>query len=263
MRRTRLSALVCTALLAVFVGGPLTADDAPPERLFARVLEEFPHDPQAFTQGLLWHDGELVEGTGQYGDSVLRRVDPFSGVVLLETPIDPGFFGEGVARAGDRLIQLTWQAGVALVWDARTLAPLDQFTYRGEGWGLTFDGQRLIMSDGSARLTFRDPATFAEIGGVDVTLNGRPLAKLNELEAVDGAVWANVWTEDRIVRIDPASGRVTGIAELGFLLSAAERRRTDVLNGIAWDPSSETFWITGKMWPKIFQVVFAEAGSKR
>jgi len=229
----------------------------PPARLVLEVLATYPHDPDAFTQGLLIHQGAVYESTGRYGRSSVRRVDPESGEVRAERALPPDLFGEGLARVGDRLVQLTWREGVAPVWDLATLAPLDRLSYQGEGWGLTFDGERLVMSDGSAWLVFRDPGTLAEIDRVLVTLEGEPLSQLNELEWVDGAVWANVWGSSSVVRIDPASGAVTGVADLSDLLSrlpAEQSGGIDVLNGIAWWPEREAFLVTGKLWPRAFLV---------
>lgn len=231
----------------------------PPARLAVRVLETHPHDPQAFTQGLLFHDGALYESTGRYGRSSLRRVDPETGEVLAERSLPAHLFGEGLALAGDRLVQLTWQEGVALAWDPATLERVGETSYRGEGWGLTFDGERLVMSDGTSWLVFRDPGSFAEIGRVQVTLEGRPLPNLNELEWVDGSVWANVWGSQSVVRIDPASGVVTAVADLSELaarLPSEEARGIGVLNGIAWWPEREAFLVTGKLWPRTFLVRF-------
>lgn len=238
-------------------GEPASGDGRSPERLEARVLESYPHDPDAFTQGLLFHRGALYESTGRYGRSELRRVEPETGEALAFRRLPGDLFGEGLALAGDRLVQLTWRSGVALVWDVGTLEPRGELAYAGEGWGLAYDGDRLVMSDGSSVLTFRDPESFAELGRVRVTLRGRPLAQLNELEVVDGAVWANVWGTESVVRIDPATGEVTGIAdlsELRGLLSPEEARGIDVLNGIAWWPEREAFLVTGKLWPRAFLV---------
>lgn len=234
-----------------------------PERLEVRVLAEYPHDPEAFTQGLLMHDGLLYESTGRYGRSELRRVVPETGEVLLRQELPDHVFGEGLAvvpgGAGEaaRLVQLTWQEETALVWDAADLTARGELAYRGEGWGLTWDGSRLVMSDGSSWLTFRDAADLGELGRLRVTLQGRPLSRLNELEWADGELWANVWGTSRIVRIDPATGEVTGMADLTELearLPPEEARGIDVLNGIAWWPERGTFLVTGKLWPRLFEV---------
>ena len=226
------------------------------EQRKVRVHRALPHDPQAFTQGLLWWRGKLYESTGQRGKSELRRLDPSTGMVEQRAAIPVFFFGEGLALAGERLVMLTWQAERAFLFHRDSFARLGAFAYQGEGWGLCHDGSRFVMSDGSARLTFRDSASFAFVGEIETTLDGVPLARLNELECVQGAVYANVWQSDFIVRIDPASGRVTQRIDAAGLLDAAEARAADVLNGIAYDPDVQRFYVTGKHWPKLFEVTF-------
>jgi glutaminyl-peptide cyclotransferase len=230
------------------------------ERLRVKVLSVRPHDPAAYTQGLVWDRGTLYESAGLYGRSSLRQVDPRTGEVLRHADVPPRFFAEGLALVGNRLVQLTWKEGVAFVYDALSFGRVGEFHYDGEGWGLCDDGRRLVMSDGSDRLSFRDRGTFALLGGVDVRLDGRPAQQLNELECVGGAVYANVWRSDEILRIDPASGQVSALIDAGGLLDAAERAHADVLNGIAYDAAKKTFLITGKLWPKLFEVVFVPAG---
>jgi glutamine cyclotransferase len=232
----------------------------PAQHLVVKVLSVRPHDASAYTQGLVWDHGTLYESAGLYGQSSLREVDPRTGVVKRQLSVPNGFFAEGLAQAGNRLIQLTWKEGVAFVYDARSFERISEYRYDGEGWGLCNDGRRLVMSDGSDRLTFRDLKTFAVTGSVAVRRDGMPLRELNELECVDGAVWANVWMTDEIVRIDPESGQVTAVVEARGLLSAEEMTHADVLNGIAWDPAKKTFLITGKLWPRMFEVVFVPAG---
>lgn len=226
------------------------------ESLSVRVLRAFPHDPGAYTQGLLWWDGKLYESTGQYGRSDLRRLDPGTGAVERQVDISPAYFGEGLARVGDRLIMLTWKAQRAFVFGIERFDERRTFRYEGEGWGLCNDGGRLVMSDGSDRLTFRDPGTFAVLGEVAVTLRGFPLTQINELECVGDSVYANVYQTDFLVRIDPAGGRVTHYIEASGLLTREEARGVDVLNGIAFDPGAGTFYLTGKLWPKMFEVTF-------
>ena len=228
------------------------------QSLRVEVLRELHHDTSAYTQGLLWWDGSLYESTGRYGESRLRRLDPATGAVEQQVAVPPAFFGEGLARAGNRLIMLTWMAERALVYDLRSFDAVRTFRYRGEGWGLCHDGDRLVMSNGSDTLTFRDPESFEPVGAVRVTLRGRPRDQLNELECVDGAVYANVWQEEFIVRIDPANGRVTHQIDAAGLLTRDEARGVDVLNGIAYHPDDGTFYITGKWWPKMFEVRFVE-----
>jgi glutaminyl-peptide cyclotransferase len=233
------------------------------ERLRVKVLSVRPHDPGAYTQGLVWDHGTLYESAGLYGSSSLRQVDPATGEVLRRLDLPPGFFAEGLAQVGRRLVQLTWKEGVAFLYDTRSFERVGELRYEGEGWGLCNDGRRLVMSDGSDRLSFRDPATFALLGGVDVRLDGRPARQLNELECVGGAVYANVWMTDEILRIDPAGGRVTAVIDAGGLLGGAEAAHADVLNGIAYDPVKKTFLLTGKLWPKLFEVVFVPAAGVR
>ncbi len=227
------------------------------ERLRVEIVAEYPHDPAAFTQGLLWRNGELYESTGLYGESSLRRVEPATGRVLERIDLDPAQFGEGLALADDRLVQLTFQEGTALVYDPDSLVRIREMSYAGDGWGLEYDGARFIQTDGSASLIFRDPATFAVSETIEVTLDGEPVERLNELELVDGRLYANVLNDDRIMRIDPQSGKVTAVIDASGLLSPPEQAEASVLNGIAYRPDSQTFWLTGKRWPKMFEVVFA------
>ena len=193
-------------LLLLICAGAVAA--APSER--ARILASHPHDPDAFTQGLLVADGLLYESTGGYGDSTCR-VAPASGEVLQTRSLSRDHFGEGLARVGARLYQLTWKAGVAFVYDRDSLARIDRLTYDGQGWGLTYDGTHLIMSDGSATLQLRDPDDFRRVGALEVTEDGQPVDELNELEYIDGEIWANVWYRDRILRIDPRTGDVIAL----------------------------------------------------
>jgi len=229
-----------------------------------RVVNVFPHDPSAFTQGLVYLDDVFYEGTGLRGQSTLRRVDPATGQVLQGVRLPDLYFGEGIALLGQRLYQLTWQEGTGLIYDKNSFELLDTWSYPGEGWGLTTDGQRLIMSDGSHELRFLDPETLAEQGRVAVLDgDGQPVARLNELEWVDGEVWANVWQTDRIARIDPASGRLLGWIDLAGLLPDEDRaaQRVDVLNGIAYDPATGRLFVTGKWWPKLFEIELIPADS--
>ena len=240
------------------VPGPAQVSPASVRSLRVDILREIPHDTTAYTQGLLWWQDKLYESTGQYGTSTLRRVHPDTGAVEERIDIERGYFAEGLARVDDRLIQLTWKAQLGFVYDVATFATVDTFRYRGEGWGLCHDGTRLIMSDGSDTLTFRDPQSFEATGSVRVTLRGQPQYDLNELECVDEVVYANVWEHDYIVRVDPTSGRVTHQIDAAGLLTRDEARGTDVLNGIAYNPAADTFYITGKLWPKMFEVRFVE-----
>lgn len=235
--------------------GPAASSTAVTPVYGYEVVRTFPHDPTAFTQGLVIRDGVLLESTGRAPSSV-RRVRLEDGVVLQKRALDAEYFGEGLTEIDGRLITLTWNNGVGFVWNAGDLKPVARFDYAGEGWGLTHDGTRLILSDGSPALRFFDPATFAETGRVPVTLNGRPVRQLNELEWIDGEVWANVWQTNYIVRIDPASGHVVGIIDLTGLLPAGTVKdpNDDVLNGIAWDAATRRLFVTGKNWPSLFEI---------
>jgi len=230
------------------------ATEAPIEELRVRVIREYPHATDAFTQGLIWHDGVMYESTGQYGESSLRRVRLQDGKVLAERALDPNLFGEGLAVVDNRLIQLTWRSGLAIVSDLASLEERGTIRYPGEGWGLCFDGAALVMSDGSSILEFRDPQSMELLREVTVLRNGRPVPRLNELECVDAEIYANVWQRDEILRIDAKTGRVTATIDASGLLSRAEALRADVLNGIAYKPESKTFLLTGKLWPHVFEV---------
>ena len=225
-----------------------------------RVVATYPHDPNAFTQGLFFHDGALFETTGQYGRSRLRRVALETGRAERETALPDSVFGEGSVGWGDRLVVLSWRSGRGFIHDDETLERSAEFTYRGEGWGLTHDGARLIMSDGTSSLRFLDPETLEETGTLAITFNGRPLDKLNELEWVAGEIFANIWQTDAIARIDPDTGIVTGLIDLRGLLPADARQpgHTDVLNGIAYDPQAERLYVTGKNWPSLFAIELSE-----
>ena len=238
----------------------LAATGRPQEvrNLRVEVLRELSHERDAYTQGLVWWDDHLFESTGRTGESTLRRLDPRTGAVEQRIDTHPQYFGEGLALVDRRFIMLTWRAQRAYVYDRDSFEELDTYRYQGEGWGLCFDGERLVMSDGSDRLTFRDALTFEPTGTQAVRMRGQPVHDLNELECVDGAVYANVWEEDYIVRIDPATGVVTDYIDAAGLLQGADLIGSEVLNGIAYDENSETFYITGKWWPKMFEVRFVE-----
>jgi len=219
------------------------------------VMGAYPHDPGAFLQGLVWYDGGFYESTGLYGESSLRRVAFPSGEVLQQVAVPPEYFGEGLTMVGDRLIQLTWKSKKAFVYDRQTFGLLGDFAYDTEGWGLTYDGTSLIKSDGSDALFFLDPETYQRTRTVQVTLDGRRIQRLNELEWIRGEVWANVWQTDYIVRIDPNSGQVIGVLDLTGLLPTGERRGgEDVLNGIAYDPETDRTFVGGKKWPLLFEI---------
>jgi glutamine cyclotransferase len=219
-----------------------------------QIVNVYPHDPKAFTQGLQFLDGVLYEGTGQVGQSSIRRVELATGKVLQQRDVPPPHFGEGITVWKNDLIELTWQTHVAFVYDRATFQPKKQFNYPGEGWGLTQDAKSLIMSDGSDELRILDPLTFGEQRRIKVTAVGAPLRNLNELEYVKGEIFANVWQTDYIARIAPDTGKVSGYIDLRGLLTPAERAATDVLNGIAYDAGHDRLFVTGKWWPKLFEI---------
>ena len=249
---------------------PAQAAALPPEapgptspRVFdVRAIRTVPHDTSAFTQGLFFADGTLYESTGKRGASVIRKLDMTDGSTVQEAKLPDEIFGEGATVVGDRIVSLSWRAGLGFVHDLETLAPEGTFEIEGEGWGLTYDPEtdRLVLSDGTPQLRFLDPDTYEEIGTLTATLNGRPIPKLNELEYVDGQVWANVWQQDFIVRIDPGTGVVTGVIDVSGLYPAPERAdpRDDVPNGIAYDPASGRLIMTGKRWPALYEVELTE-----
>jgi glutamine cyclotransferase len=238
---------------------PASSEPAQPVPVLRpEVLAEVPHDPSAFTQGLQVHEGALYEGTGLEGRSQLRELDPATGELRRAEPLPGQLFGEGIAVVGNRIWQLTWRDGVVLEWDRAKLSLRQQLPMDGEGWGLCYDGTRLVRSDGTDRLRFHDPVTFGETGSVPVTFDDEPVTQLNELECVDGQVWANVWPSDALVRIDPVSGRVTALVDAAGLLDPEQRMNADaVLNGIA-ALGNEEYLLTGKLWPISFRVRFVE-----
>ena len=220
-----------------------------------QVVGEYPHDRTAFTQGLIFREEFLYEGTGLYGQSSVRKVSLEKGEVVQEEKLPNNFFGEGVTQFGDKLIQLTWKSNTAFVYDRESLQVQGQFNYSGEGWGLTTDGRNLIMSDGTSSLRFLDPNTYAETSRLSVHDSAGPVSRLNELEYVRGEVYANVWRSDRIARISPQTGEVVGWIDLAGLLSPADNGGTaDVLNGIAYDEAGDRLFVTGKWWPILFEI---------
>ena len=219
-----------------------------------RVVHVFPHDSEAFTQGLVYLDGLFYEGTGLNGRSTIRKVKIETGQVMQLHRLDSQYFGEGIAILNDTLFQLTWQSGIAFLYDRTTFTRTGTFSYTGEGWGLTHDGRRLIMSDGTATLRFIDPASHKEISRLAVRDGGKPVLNLNELEYIKGEVFANVWQTDRIARISPKTGEVTGWIDLKGLLPASEQAPDAVLNGIAYDAAGDRLFVTGKLWPKVFEI---------
>ena len=220
-----------------------------------RVVHVFPHDPEAFTQGLVYLNGVFYEGTGLNGRSTIRKVRIENGEVLQLQKLDSQYFGEGIAVFGDTLFQLTWTSGIGVLYDLASFQRKGTFTYTGEGWGLTHDGTRLIMSDGSATLRFVDPTTRKLLSRLTVRDGGIPVANLNELEYVKGEIFANVWQTERIARISPKTGVVTGWIDLKGLLTPRERAQgVDVMNGIAHDAAGDRLFVTGKLWPKVFEI---------
>lgn len=219
-----------------------------------KVVAVYPHDSKAFTQGLVVHDGKLYEGTGQYGASSIRRVDLETGSVEKMHPLNAMYFGEGITILGDKLYEITWQHGVGFVYDVDTFSVKQTFQYTGEGWGLTHDGKQLILSDGTSTIRFLDPQTFEVVRTIDVRDGDKPIDKLNELEYIDGEIWSNIWYDDRIARISPATGKVVGWIDLSTLYPAARRSNEAVLNGIAYDAKSKRLFVTGKDWPQLYEI---------
>lgn len=235
------------------------SDDVSLRSFEVRQIADSPHDPSAFTQGLVFHDGKLYESTGQYGESTLREIDPDTGEVLRRIDLSSRSFGEGLTLWNNQLIQLTWRERTAFVYDLETMNRNGEWKYRGEGWGLTHDGHHLILSDGSSTLKFLDPVSHAVTKRLRVIDRGRPVDKLNELEFVDGMILANVWYSDRIAQIDPETGEVIGWIDLSGLYPASQPRdREQVLNGIAWDESGRRLFVTGKNWPRMYQFSYRE-----
>lgn len=219
------------------------------------VINTFPHDPDAFTQGLIYYDGALYESTGRYGKSSLRQVDLKTGEVLKKISVPDQFFAEGMTIFGGKIFQLTWVHKRGFVYDLKSFDKLSEFTYDGEGWGLTTDGHVLILSDGTNRIRFLDPQTFKVTKTISVFDAGVPLKELNELEFIKGEIYANIWQTDRIVRINPATGNITGWIDLtGLLKPENDNQHPDVLNGIAYDEAHDRLFVTGKLWPKLFEI---------
>ncbi|MHC1742691.1 MAG: glutaminyl-peptide cyclotransferase [Syntrophobacteraceae bacterium] len=219
------------------------------------IVHTYPHDPEAFTQGLVYHEGYLYESTGLYGRSSLRKVEIETGKPIQSIPLSPALFGEGLTLMDGRLIQLTWQSRVGFVYDLKSFALVKEFHYQTEGWGLTHDGSTLVMTDGTASLIFLDPATFKETGRTDVRCVSTPVRQVNELEMVRGEIFANILGKDVIARISPQNGAILGWIDLTELRKAlGPVRGADVLNGIAYDPENDRLFVTGKLWPQLFEI---------
>ena len=246
---------VCIGLLVAAVPAAGETLSPPPAEYGYRVMRSLPHDTQASTQGLLIHDGRLFESTGGYGTSTVREVDLETGKVVRERRLADALFAEGLAWVGDRLVQLTWRTGVGFLYEPDTLRPVGSFPYEGEGWGLAFDGERLAMSDGTATLRFLDPGSFRETHRVEVAGPDGPIAGLNELEFVGDALYANVWRTERVAIIDPDSGDLRGWLHLDGILPVVFRREgTAEMNGIAYDEAADRLFVTGKRWPRVFEI---------
>ena len=227
---------------------------SPPEYTF-EVVRQFPHDPTAFTQGFTYHDGYFYEGTGRTGKSSLRQVNPETGQVVRKADLAPDLFGEGVTVLGNKVFQLTWLSHLGFLYDLGDFHLLRTFQYSGEGWGLTTDDHDLFMSDGSSEIRVLDASTFAEKQRIKVRDSGKPVDQLNELEFVEGEIYANVWHSDRIARISPQTGKVVGWIDLTGILGPFYQREPEaVLNGIAYDREGKRLFVTGKLWPKIFEI---------
>lgn len=240
--------------------------NAPSQAVFGptmKITADVPHDCSAFTQGFLFYRGFFYESTGLYGSSTIRKVDPVTGEVLLCRRLPDRHFGEGIAVLENRLYQVTWREGEGFIYDPETLEPLGEFRFPGEGWGLTTDGSHLILSDGTCRLKFIDPITFEIKQELEVSQDGRLVSSLNELEWIHGEIWANIWQQDAIARIDPSNGEVLGWLNVAGFVSRQDRLRgAEVANGIAYDSVGNRLWVTGKNWPRVFEVAFPVNGSR-
>ncbi len=249
-----LTALLCSSLLL----SCKTAESESVKFSTVHIIRRIPHSTQSFTQGLVYHDGMLYESTGLYGQSTLQKIDAGTGVVQETRPITM-VFAEGLAKWNDRLIQLTWKRETAFVYSVSDFSQTGMLHYEGEGWGLTADEQHLIMSNGSDQIVFRDPETFAPTRSISVTYHGKPVHQVNELEYINGVIYANVWYEDVILQIDPEQGNIVGMIDASPLRTLLpELGRDEVLNGIAYNYHSDTLYLTGKNWPAIFEVTLID-----
>lgn len=251
--RAAIGTLLITGII-VLTAWAQFAKNGEPELWTFEIVATIPHEPTAFTQGLVIHSGQLYESTGQYGESSLRRVELATGRVGKLISLSDAYFGEGITIFGERLYQLTWQNNLALVYDVETLDRVGTYRYDGEGWGLTHDETHLIVSDGSATIRFHDPETFEVVRRLNVQADGKPVGSLNELEYIDGEIWANLWYQERIARISPETGAVLGWIDLSGLYPPSRRAPEDVLNGIAYDVEADRLYVTGKNWPWLYQI---------
>jgi len=250
----KMRVLVAAAALIACACGPASQASGIPEYTYD-IVHTYAHDPKAYTQGLFYLNGILYESTGLWGESSIRKVRLETGEVLEKRDIPEQYFGEGIINWKDRLFELTWKSELGFIYDFASFTPKGQFKYPGEGWGLTQDGKRIIMSDGTAQLRFWDPETLRETGRLTVTDDSGPVNELNELEWVKGEIYANVYQTDRIARINSASGKVVGWIDLTGILRQADRTgQEDVLNGIAYDARTDRLFVTGKRWPKLFEI---------
>jgi len=251
---SRSTVLCYIALVAATVGCMPMGNGAVPVWK-AKTVATFPHDPEAYTQGLVIDNGQMFEGTGRYGGSTIREVDSKTGSVLKSLSLDKQYFGEGITILDDKIFQLTWKNNYCFVYDRKTFQYKEYFQYLFEGWGLTNNGKELILSDGSSDIRFLDPSNFKEIRKISVKDGATRIKNLNELEYIDGEIWANVWYEDRIARIAPDSGKLLGWIDLSSIYPASQRKDRDhVLNGIAQDPDTKKIYVTGKNWPKLYEI---------
>jgi glutamine cyclotransferase len=256
LKKIAIRALAFASLSTALLLAPGAAQAAVPVYGFF-IKNTYPHDPKAFTEGLFFRDGYLYESTGMNGQSSVRKVELASGKVVQKTDLPANLFGEGIAPVGGDIVGLTWTTQVGFVFDLKTFRLKRKFKYEGEGWGLTSDAKHVYRSDGSDVIRILDPATLKEERRISVTADGKPITRLNELELVEGELYANVWGTDVIVRIDPATGNVTGLINLKGLLDWSQRGTESadaVLNGIAYDAKSRRLFVTGKMWPKLFEI---------
>ena len=241
-------------MLAACACGPSTQAEAGIPEYGYQIVHTYPHDRTAFTEGLIYHDGVLYESTGQEEQSSVRKVKLETGEVLQKRDLPKAYFGEGIIIWKDRIYQMTYTTEVGFIFDLKTFEQKGEFHYKGQGWAYTTDGKRIFMDDSTETLRILDPETLNQIGSLTVTADGQPVKELNELEWVKGEIYANVWQTDRIARIDPANGKVVGWIDLTGLLTPGERQSADVLNGIAYDAKGDRLFVTGKNWPKLFEI---------